>query len=96
MALIPNQIETNKMLARRLMNARMTAFSRLVYNADKVLNKEALFTLPLGIKGLSTGFRNDYGAQILGLSVGTIPILVFFSFFSKNLISGLSAVAVKG
>lgn len=61
-----------------------------------VLNKESLFTLPLGIKGLSTGFRNDYGAQILGLSVGTIPILVFFSFFSKNLISGLSAVAVKG
>jgi cellobiose transport system permease protein len=61
-----------------------------------VLNKEALFTLPLGIKSLSTGFRNDYGAQILGLSVGTIPILVFFSFFSKNLISGLSAVAVKG
>ncbi|MDR1287018.1 MAG: carbohydrate ABC transporter permease [Treponema sp.] len=61
-----------------------------------VLNKEALFTLPLGIKSLSSGFRNDYGAQILGLSVGTIPILVFFSFFSKNLISGLSAVAVKG
>jgi multiple sugar transport system permease protein/cellobiose transport system permease protein len=61
-----------------------------------VLNKEALFTLPLGIKSLSSGFRNDYGAQILGLSVGTIPILVLFSFFSKNLISGLSAVAVKG
>lgn len=61
-----------------------------------VLNKESLFTLPLGIKSLSTGFRNDYGAQILGLSVGTIPILVFFSFFSKNLISGLSSAAVKG
>lgn len=61
-----------------------------------MLNKEKLFTLPLGIKGLSTGFRNDYGAQILGLSVATLPILVFFSFFSKNLISGLSAVAVKG
>lgn len=60
------------------------------------LNKEALFTLPLGIKGLSTGFRNDYGAQILGLSVGTLPILILFSAFSKNLISGLTAVAVKG
>lgn len=60
------------------------------------LNKEALFTLPLGIKGLATGFRNDYGAQILGLSVGTLPILFFFSFFSKNLINGLASVAVKG
>jgi len=61
-----------------------------------VLNKESLFTLPLGIKSLSTGFRNDYGAQILGLSVGTLPILVFFSFFSRSLISGLSSAAVKG
>ena len=49
-ALIPNQIETNKMLARRLMNARMTAFSRLVYNADKVLNKEALDQVGAAIK----------------------------------------------
>ena len=40
--LIPNQIETNKMLARRLMNAKVSAFSRMVYNADKVLNKEAI------------------------------------------------------
>lgn len=61
-----------------------------------LISKQKLFTLPLGIKALSTGFRNDYGAQILGLSVGTLPILFFFSFFSKNLISGLSAVAVKG
>ena len=50
LALIPNQIETNKMLARRLMNARMTAFSRLVYNADKVLNKEALDQVGAAIK----------------------------------------------
>lgn len=48
--LIPNQIETNKMLARRLMNAKMTAFSRLVYNADKVLNKEALEEVGAAIK----------------------------------------------
>lgn len=61
-----------------------------------VISKESLFTLPLGIRGLSSGFRNDYGAQILGLSVGTLPILIFFSIFSKNLIGGLTAAAVKG
>lgn len=61
-----------------------------------LISRQKLFTLPLGIKTLSTGFRNDYGAQILGLSVGTVPILFLFSFFSKNLISGLSGVAVKG
>ncbi len=60
------------------------------------LSSESLFTLPVGIKSLSSGFRNDYGAQILGLAVGTLPILVFFSIFSKNLIGGLAAAAVKG
>lgn len=48
--LIPNQIETNKMLARRLMNAKVSAFSRLVYNADKVLNKEAVEQVGAAIK----------------------------------------------
>jgi multiple sugar transport system permease protein/cellobiose transport system permease protein len=50
----------------------------------------------LGIRQLATTFRVDYGAQILGVSVGTLPILIFFAIFSKNMISGLSAAAVKG
>jgi multiple sugar transport system permease protein/cellobiose transport system permease protein len=61
-----------------------------------VLSREELFTLPLGIRQLSTSFRMDYGAQILGLTIATLPILLFFSVFSKSLIGGLSAVAVKG
>ncbi len=48
--LIANQIETNKMLARRLMNAKVSAFSRLVYNADKVMNKEAVEQVGAAIK----------------------------------------------
>lgn len=48
--LIPNQIETNKMLARRLMNAKMSAFSRLVYNVDKVVNKNSLDDVGTAIK----------------------------------------------
>lgn len=61
-----------------------------------LLSDEKLFTLQLGIRQLSTQFRFDYAAQILGLTLGTIPILIFFAIFSKNLISGLSAAAVKG
>lgn len=60
-----------------------------------VISNESLFTLPLGIKQLSMQFRFDMGAQILGLTLATIPILFLYSFFSDNLISGLAAAAVK-
>lgn len=60
-----------------------------------VISKESLYTLPLGIKQLATQFRSDIGGQILGLTVATIPILFFFSYFSDNLIAGLASAAVK-
>ncbi len=40
--LIQNQIEVNRNLARRIINAKMTAYSRLVYATDKIDNPEAL------------------------------------------------------
>lgn len=40
--LIPNQIEVNKMLVRRLMNAKITAFGRMVYNKRTVANPESV------------------------------------------------------
>ena len=60
-----------------------------------IISKESLFTLPLGIRQLATQFRTDLGAQILGLTIATIPILILFGYFSDNLISGLAAAAVK-
>ncbi len=60
-----------------------------------VLTNEKLFTVPLGIRQLATQFRTDLGAQILGLTLATIPMLVMFGLFSKNLISGLASAAVK-
>lgn len=40
--LIPNQIEVNRNLVRRLLNAKLTAYSRLVYSADRITNPKAL------------------------------------------------------
>lgn len=60
-----------------------------------IISKENNFTIPLGIRQLSTQFQNDISAQILGVTVATIPILILFGIFSDNLISGLSAAAVK-
>ena len=60
-----------------------------------IISKESNFTIPLGIRQLSTQFQNDISAQILGVTLATIPILILFGVFSDNLISGLSAAAVK-
>ena len=40
--MIPNQIEVNRNLARRLLNAKLTAYSRLVYASDRIQNPQAL------------------------------------------------------
>lgn len=61
-----------------------------------MVNDPAQYTITLGIRQLATAFHTDYGAQILGVCIGTVPVLLFFSIFNKNLISGLSAAAVKG
>jgi multiple sugar transport system permease protein/cellobiose transport system permease protein len=61
-----------------------------------VINRTELQTIPLFIATLKDYIRTDYGAQIVGLSIGTLPILVIFSFFSKSLIKGLSSAAIKG
>lgn len=60
-----------------------------------ILENEKLFTIPLGIKRMSSYMRQDVGATILGISVGTLPILVVFAFFNNTLVNGLTAGAIK-
>ncbi len=52
--LIPNQIEVNKMLVRRLMNAKITAFGRMVYNKRTVANPESVTEVGSAIEVMDT------------------------------------------
>ena len=61
-----------------------------------VLQDSRLYTLPLGVAMLSAVFRVDYSAQIMALSIGTIPLLLIFLAGRKYFISGMTAGAVKG
>jgi len=61
-----------------------------------IINNPDLYTIPLGITTLGDAYRTDLAAQILGLSLGTIPVLVLFAFGSKSFIRGLTAGSVKG
>ncbi|MDD9267370.1 carbohydrate ABC transporter permease [Paenibacillus sp. GCM10023248] len=53
-------------------------------------------TLPVMIASVKSQFSSDFGAQYVGIVISVIPILVFFSFMSKRIISGVAAGAVKG
>ncbi len=60
------------------------------------INKQENYTIPIFVKSLASAYRTDYGAQLAGLSLSTIPILILFAFGAKNFIRGLTAGAVKG
>ena len=60
------------------------------------INKQDNYTIPIFIKSLASAYRTDYGAQLAGLTLATIPLLILFIIGSKNFIRGLTAGAVKG
>ncbi|MBO5303328.1 MAG: carbohydrate ABC transporter permease [Lachnospiraceae bacterium] len=62
-----------------------------------VLNDKEKFTLPVMMASLraSTDIQANQGAIYLSVAISVIPILLVFAFFSKYIISGISAGAVK-
>jgi multiple sugar transport system permease protein/cellobiose transport system permease protein len=61
-----------------------------------MINNPKMYTIPLVIVALGNQFVADYGARILGLTVGVLPILLMFIGFSRYITEGLTAGAVKG
>ncbi|MCR4656195.1 MAG: carbohydrate ABC transporter permease [Lachnospiraceae bacterium] len=59
-------------------------------------NRQENYTVPIFVKSLASAYRTDYGAQLAGLFLSTIPMLILFIIGSKNFIRGLTAGAVKG
>lgn len=48
------------------------------------------------IAGVKSQFSADFGAMYVGLAISVIPVLIVFSFFSKKIISSVTAGALKG
>jgi multiple sugar transport system permease protein len=53
-------------------------------------------TLPVALSVLNSRVDNNLGALMLGNALTILPLLLIFLFFSKQIISGLTAGAVKG
>ena len=61
-----------------------------------MINDPKMFTIPLVIASIGNMFVADYGARILAVVVGILPIMIIFMIFSKQITEGLASGAVKG
>lgn len=62
-----------------------------------LLNKQELFPLPVMVASLSAvrDITTNLGATYLVVAISVVPIMIAFCFFSKYIISGISAGSVK-
>jgi arabinosaccharide transport system permease protein len=61
-----------------------------------VLRTNEKLTLPIGLATTLTPYGNNYNILIAGSVLAIIPILVFYIFFQKYFIEGMTAGGVKG
>jgi raffinose/stachyose/melibiose transport system permease protein len=61
-----------------------------------VLNKEQLWTLPLGIMRFQGQWGTDWARVLAFVSLTMIPTIVFYFFAERHIVTGLTAGAVKG
>ncbi|HNX73135.1 MAG TPA: carbohydrate ABC transporter permease [Spirochaetales bacterium] len=71
-----------------------------IWNEFAIINilvsKTELKSLPLGIYKFSGSLSTDYGKQFAALTIGMVPMLVFYIIFRKQITKGVAAGAVKG
>ena len=60
-----------------------------------VMRSPEMYTLPLALRSLQSPVDTEWGALMLGSTIATLPLIVLFMLSSRQLISGLTAGAVK-
>jgi multiple sugar transport system permease protein len=61
-----------------------------------LLSSEKKYTLPLLVQSLRGNiYRAEYGAIYLGIAISLLPIIIFYSFMSRFIISGLTMGGLK-
>lgn len=60
-----------------------------------VMRSPEMYTLPLALRSLQSPVNTEWGALMTGSAIATIPLIVLFLISSRQLISGLTAGAVK-
>jgi arabinogalactan oligomer/maltooligosaccharide transport system permease protein len=73
----------------------MTAWNEFILAAT-FMDKESLYTAPVGLRFFVGGFSQSWGYFAAGAIIVSIPVVALFMFLQKYLVSGLTAGAVKG
>ena len=60
-----------------------------------VMRSRDMYTLPLALRSLQSPVNTEWGALMTGSAIATLPLVVLFVLSSRQLISGLTAGAVK-
>jgi len=60
-----------------------------------VMRRPEMYTLPLALRSLQSPVNTEWGALMTGSAIATLPLVVLFVLSSRQLISGLTAGAVK-
>ncbi|TCP29614.1 carbohydrate ABC transporter membrane protein 2 (CUT1 family) [Scopulibacillus darangshiensis] len=60
-----------------------------------VLSSPDMYTLPVALSSLIGLARIDYGQVMLGATISTVPVIVFFLIFQKQFIAGILGGSVK-
>jgi multiple sugar transport system permease protein len=60
-----------------------------------VMRSPEMYTLPLALRSLQSPVNTEWGALMTGSAIATLPLIVLFVLCSRQLISGLTAGAVK-
>jgi multiple sugar transport system permease protein len=60
-----------------------------------VMRSPEMYTLPLALRSLQSPVNTEWGALMMGSAIATLPLIVLFALSSRQLISGLTAGAVK-
>ena len=60
-----------------------------------VMRSPDMYTLPLALRSLQSPVNTEWGALMAGAAIATLPLVLLFIVSSRQLISGLTAGAVK-
>lgn len=61
-----------------------------------VLNSDSLWTLPLGVMQFQGQYGSDLALISAFVALSSIPTIIFYFFAEKQIVSGLTAGAIKG
>lgn len=61
-----------------------------------LIDSDALKTIPLGLSNFKSQYTVDYPLLMAALTMASLPVILFYLFFSKNVMEGMTSGAMKG